>query len=71
MGFDHTLLSKNTSNSSLLTLLTRRQAKSLTNIRNDWPGKHGPSLANIDPRKAKKPSFGINFNTNKEKQDSS
>ena len=52
MNFDHTLLSKNTSNSQLLTLLTKRQAKSLTNLKSDWPGKHAPSLVNIDPKKA-------------------
>ena len=40
-------LTKSTTNSNLLNLLTRRSAKSMANLNNNWPGKHGPSLANI------------------------
>lgn len=68
MGFDHTLLSKNTSNSHLLTLLTRRQAKSLTNIRSDWPGKHAPSLVNFFPNKKTQNKVGTNFTTTKQEE---
>ena len=66
MGFDHTLLSKNTSNCQLLTLLTRRQTKSLVNLKNDWPGKHAPSLVNINPKKTIEKSVGIDFNLRKQ-----
>ena len=67
MGFDHTLLSKNTSNTQLLTLLTRRQTKSLVNLKSDWPGKHAPSLVNIIPKKISEKTIGIGFNLKKQK----
>ncbi len=40
-------LTKSSTNSHLLNVLTRRSAKSMTNLNNGWPGKHAPSLANI------------------------
>ena len=70
MGFDHTLLSKNTSNTQLLTLLTKRQTKSLINLKNDWPGKHAPSLVNIIPRKISEKAVGIDFNLKKQQAES-
>lgn len=50
-------LTKANSNSNLLAILTKRSAKSLAPCP-DWPGKHGPRLANIiikrnDPRSVK------------------
>ena len=37
---------KNSENAKLLTLLTNRErAKSVPNLRNDWPGKTSPNFA--------------------------
>lgn len=62
MRFDHTALSKGTSNSHLLGLLTRRQTNSLTKIKSDWPGKLTPGFVDIK-EPAKKP--GIQFSISK------
>lgn len=51
MDLGPTSITKTTSNSHLLNLLTRRCTKSLANIHkkdnNDWPGKYKPSITNI------------------------
>lgn len=50
MDLGPTSITKSSSNSHLLKLLTRRCAKSVGNLNkkdNDWPGKYKPSITNV------------------------
>ncbi len=40
-------LTKSKTNSKLLSLLNKRSHRTVDNKNNNWPGKHGPSLANF------------------------
>lgn len=50
MEWNQDQISKSGTNSHLLSILTRRSAKSMNNLNKNWPGKHAPSLANIFTR---------------------